>query len=120
MSAGCRLTASDPRASQLATFQPSNLQLTSTHRQVPVSPRTYGFGLIGAGVIAPTHCKAVHALPNARLVACCDLERPKAEKLAAEYEIPHVCGDYHELLRRDDVDVVEIVTWSGVHAEIGM
>src|SRR5688572_7723522 len=82
--------------------------------------KTYGFGIIGAGVIAPTHCKAIQAIPNARLVACCDLERPKAEKLAGEFGIPNVCAGFHEILERDDVDVVEIVTWSGVHAEQGM
>jgi len=85
-----------------------------------MSERVYGFGIIGAGIIAPTHCKAIRALPNARLAACCDLERPKAEKLAAEFEIPQVCTDYRELIRRDDVDVVEVVTWSGVHAEQGI
>jgi predicted dehydrogenase len=85
-----------------------------------MSTRTYGFGILGAGTIAPTHCKAIRALPNARLAACCDVERPKAEKLAAEFGIPHVYTDFHQMLDREDVDVVEIVTWSGVHAEQGL
>lgn len=85
-----------------------------------MSTRTFGFGILGAGNIAPTHCKAIQAIPNARLVACCDLERSKAEKLAADFDIPHVYSDFHELLKRDDIDVVEIVTWSGVHAEQGL
>jgi UDP-N-acetyl-2-amino-2-deoxyglucuronate dehydrogenase len=75
-----------------------------------------GFGIIGAGIIAPTHCKAIRKVPGARLVACCDLEREKAEKLAADFEIPHVYSDFHDLLARDDVEVVHVVTWSGVHA----
>ena len=31
----------------------------------------------------------------------CDLERPKAEKLAAEFDIPNVYTDFHEVLKRD-------------------
>jgi UDP-N-acetyl-2-amino-2-deoxyglucuronate dehydrogenase len=85
-----------------------------------MSTRTYGFGIVGAGIIAPTHCKAIQAIPNARLVACCDLERSRAEALARTFEIPHVYADFHDLLERDDIDVVEIVTWSGVHAEQGI
>jgi UDP-N-acetyl-2-amino-2-deoxyglucuronate dehydrogenase len=82
--------------------------------------RTFGFGILGAGVIAPTHCQAIRAIPNARLVACCDLEQPRAEKLARDFDIPHVCRELAELLARDDVDVVEVVTWSGAHAEQGI
>jgi predicted dehydrogenase len=85
-----------------------------------MADRTYGIGIIGAGVIAPTHCKAVRSLPNARLVSCCDLEPARAEKLARDFEIPHACTDLHELLDREEVDVVDIVTWSGVHAEQGI
>ncbi len=84
-----------------------------------MSGKVYGFAILGSGIIAPTHCKAIQVLPNARLIACCDLERAKAEKLAADFAIPHVYDDYREMLKREDVDVVEVVTWSGVHAEQG-
>lgn len=85
-----------------------------------MSGKTYGFGIVGAGLIAPTHCKAIRALPNARLVACSDLEPEKAQKLAADFEIPHVYDDFHQMLERDDIDVIEVVTWSGAHAEQGL
>jgi predicted dehydrogenase len=81
---------------------------------------TRGFGIIGAGVIAPTHCNAIRRIPGARLVACCDLECPRAERLAAEFDIPHVYTDFHDLLARDDVHVAQILTWSGSHAEQGI
>src|SRR5205807_274168 len=65
--------------------------------------RSYGFGIIGAGVIAPTHCKAIQAIPNARLVSVCDLERSRADALAMRFGARHVCTDVRELLERDDV-----------------
>jgi len=82
--------------------------------------RSYGFGVIGAGVIAPTHCKAIQTIENARLVSVCDLERSRAASLAMRFGARHVCTDARELLERDDVEVVNIVTWSGTHADLGM
>jgi predicted dehydrogenase len=81
--------------------------------------KRYGFGVIGCGVIAPTHCKAIQALPNARLVAVCDIEAEKARALAGKFDA-EAMSDLHALLDRDDIDVVNVVTWSGTHAEIGV
>ena len=50
-----------------------------------MSEKQYGVALVGAGVIAPVHAEALAALPNARLVAVCDVARDKADALAAKY-----------------------------------
>ncbi len=84
-----------------------------------MTERKHGVALIGAGVIAPVHTRALAAVPSAKLVAVCDVVRPKAQALAAEYGA-EACADYHDLLDRDDIDVFEIVVWSGRHAEIGI
>ena len=81
--------------------------------------KTYGIALIGAGVIAPVHADAITALPNARLVAVCDVVREKADGLARRYGA-EPCYDYHELLDRPDIDIFEVVVWSGRHAEVGI
>jgi predicted dehydrogenase len=44
--------------------------------------KTHGIALIGAGVIAPVHAEAVKVIPNAKLVAVCDLVHEKADDLA--------------------------------------
>ena len=36
--------------------------------------KTYGFGIVGAGMIGGYHADAIKQLPNARLVAVCDRE----------------------------------------------
>ena len=79
----------------------------------------YGFGLIGCGNIAPVHADAITRIDNARLVAVCDLVEERARALGGKYGAdPYT--DYKELLARDDVDVVNVVTWSGNHADIGI
>ncbi|MGQ9555066.1 MAG: Gfo/Idh/MocA family protein [Anaerolineae bacterium] len=84
-----------------------------------MSGKTYGIALIGAGVIAPVHAEAISAIPRARLVAVCDIVPEKADALAAKYGA-EASYDYRELLERQDVDIFEIVVWSGRHAEIGI
>lgn len=83
------------------------------------SGREYGWGIVGCGVIAPTHARAVAALPSARLVAVTDIDHGKARALAGE------CGaawdpDLDALLARPDIDVVSVCVPSGLHAEIGV
>lgn len=77
------------------------------------------FGIIGCGRIAPKHAESIIAIPEAELVAVCDIIPQKAEEFARLYNAqPYL--DYKELLQRDDIDIVTIATPSGNHAEIGI
>jgi UDP-N-acetyl-2-amino-2-deoxyglucuronate dehydrogenase len=87
-------------------------------QQVP-QERVYGFGVIGCGVISPVHLDAICRIPNARLVAVCDIREDRAQATAEKYGVPYTLN-HKDLIARDDVDVVNIVTYSGTHADIGM
>ncbi len=76
----------------------------------------YGFGIIGCGMIANFHAKAVADVKGAKLVACYDAFPAAADKLAATYG----CKAYHDLnqmLADPKVQVVTIGTPSGAHME---
>ena len=73
------------------------------------------FAIIGCGRVAENHVRALAAIPRARLVAVCDLVAEKARRLAPSPAVA-VYTNYHELLQREAVDVVNIVTPSGLHA----
>ena len=78
--------------------------------------RTYGFGIVGCGMISAFHAMALAEVPNAKLVAVSSRSEEKRAKLADQYG----CGshaDYHELVARDDVDIVCLCTPSGAHLE---
>jgi predicted dehydrogenase len=77
------------------------------------------FAIVGCGVIAPTHARSIVELPDAQLVAVCDIIPERARVLAQEYPA-EVYTDYHEMLTRKDIDVVTVLTPSGMHAEIGI
>jgi len=72
------------------------------------------FGIIGCGVIGPTHATAIASLPEARLVAVTDLDPARARSLADEHgATPYT--DIQEMLDRTDLDVVAVCTPSGLH-----
>ena len=77
------------------------------------------FGIVGCGSIGPTHAAAIAQVEGARLVAVCDLVPERAQALAEKYQC-HCCQDYAEMLRRPDIDAVNICTPSGLHAEHGV
>lgn len=78
--------------------------------------RGFGFGIIGCGMIANFHAKAVGDLRGARVVACYDAVPASADRFAAAQG----CKPYHHLkdmLADPEVDVVTIGTPSGAHME---
>ncbi len=77
----------------------------------------HGFGIIGCGVIAPFHAKAIAELPGARLVAVADAVPERARSLASEFGGEPV--DVDALIARSDVDVVCVCVPNGAHAEMG-
>jgi len=77
---------------------------------------TVGFGIIGCGMIAKFHARAIADLADAKLVACYNRTAPKAEALAAEFG-GDVYTDLEQMLARDDLQVVTICSPSGAHCE---
>ena len=77
-----------------------------------------GFGVVGCGVIAPTHCAAINDVAGADLVAVCDTNPEKAEKIGKEYGVPFYT-DLDEFLKHPGLDVVNVCVPSGYHAQVG-
>ena len=79
----------------------------------------FGYGIIGCGWVAPAHAWGVRALEPAgvRLVAVADQDVDRAERLAHDFNVPHVYADYRDLLRRPDVQAVSICLPDFLHCE---
>ena len=78
--------------------------------------KTWNFGIIGAGLIADFHARAMGDMPNAKLVGFCDKIPDRAEKLAEKFGV-RAFDDYEQMLESDEIDIVTIATPSGFHAE---
>jgi UDP-N-acetyl-2-amino-2-deoxyglucuronate dehydrogenase len=74
------------------------------------------FGIIGCGVIGPTHAEAINSLPDAQLIAVADPLAERAQKLADKYGVtPYM--DIQEMLDHERLDVVTVCTPSGEHGK---
>jgi len=81
--------------------------------------KRYGVGLIGAGAISSSHFAAYGALaPRLRAVAVADIDPRRLELLGQKHFVPFATGDYHELLDRGDIDLIDVCTPPGTHGEI--
>lgn len=74
------------------------------------------FGLIGCGRVSPRHVQSIAEL-GARLVAVADVITSRAERVAKEQHA-EAYADYRRMLERQDIDVINICTPSGMHAQM--
>lgn len=76
------------------------------------------FALVGCGRIAKRHSELLghNQINDACLIAVCDIEVEKAKKIAKEFGVPHY-QDMHDMMEKEDIDVVVILTESGNHAK---
>jgi inositol 2-dehydrogenase len=76
-------------------------------------------GLIGAGRMGKVFAHTLaFAVSEVELLAVADVNLQTSQEAAARYGAKYFYTDYHELLRRDDIDAVVIVTPTATHAEV--
>jgi len=81
--------------------------------------KTYGFGVIGAGMIGNFHADAIKQLPNAKLVCICDTAPGSAAKCAEKHKC-EADDNLERFLSRPDIDVVTVATPSGTHSDLAI
>ena len=86
---------------------------SSPHRPVRI-------GLIGAGQRGQQHLENYQQVPGAEIVAVADINESLARSVAARFDIPHVYSDYRELLRRDDLEAVDICLHNNLHRPVAV
>jgi UDP-N-acetyl-2-amino-2-deoxyglucuronate dehydrogenase len=83
----------------------------------PSSSVPLGFAIVGTGMIAGYHARAIRATPGARLVGVVSRSPDKGRRFAEEHAIPIVASSVDELASRTEIDVVNVTTPSGAHQE---
>ncbi|WP_457109652.1 Gfo/Idh/MocA family protein [Marmoricola sp. URHA0025 HA25] len=89
--------------------------------------RDLGVAVVGFGWMGQVHTRAwarlLHHYPDSavrpRLVAMADPEQERRELAVTAYGFADAYADWHELLGRDDLDVVSVCGPNFVHREIG-
>ena len=76
------------------------------------------FALVGCGRIAKRHSEllGLNQIQGAELVSVCDIVYEKAKKIGNRFDVP-AYDDMDKMMQGESVDVVVVLTPSGLHAE---
>ena len=76
----------------------------------------HNFALVGCGRISKRHeLLGENQIPGARLVAVCDKVLSKADIIAKKYDIKAYSD--MQMMQKESIDVVVVLTESGLHAQ---
>ncbi|MEX1041134.1 MAG: Gfo/Idh/MocA family oxidoreductase [Pirellulaceae bacterium] len=76
----------------------------------------YGVGIVGTGMIARFHAKAIAEIDEAKLIGCYNRTADKAQAFAQEQGIT-AYEELAEMLANPDIHIISICTASGAHME---
>ncbi|NJN17463.1 MAG: Gfo/Idh/MocA family oxidoreductase [Oscillochloris sp.] len=79
-----------------------------------------GFALVGAGLFGERHAQAYSRHHAARFVAVCDLDRDRAETVAARYGAAYATADLSRVLADPAITAVSIATPDHLHRAIAV
>ena len=77
---------------------------------------TIGFGLLGAGLIAPFHARSIKETPGCKLVAIADPNAERAGKAAGEFGC-RACASLDEMLADPSIHVINVLTPNHLHRD---
>lgn len=76
------------------------------------------FGLIGYGLFGTHHARAIAECESAELVAIAAKSDASRSKAAADHPQAAMCEAYLDVLARDDIEIVNVVTPNTMHFEV--
>lgn len=76
------------------------------------------FALVGCGRIAKRHSELLgqNQIHHACLTAVCDVKPDRAAAIGKDMSVPYYT-DMHEMMKKESIDVVVVLTESGLHAD---
>lgn len=75
-------------------------------------------GVIGVGGIAGTHFPGWNASPNAEMIAFADIKPEPLHRLGKAQNVSRLYDTAQELIADPDIDIVDVCTPNGFHAEM--
>ena len=75
-------------------------------------------GLVGCGGVSQVHLDAYSKMENVEVVCVTDIEERRAIKAKEKYGIKLHLTDYNELVKRDDIDIIDVCLPTYLHVDI--
>ncbi len=102
----------------LAAVEPSLLGAGLDDLGRGIHMETIKVGVIGTGFIGPAHVEALRRLGSVEVVSLAESNSQLAEEKARQLRIPRYFGNYKDLLRDDEIQVVHNCTPNFLHFKI--
>ena len=80
----------------------------------------YRVGIIGCGWMGKSHAQAYAELENVQMVAASDIHPKSLAELQEAHGIAGGYADYHDMLAKEDLDIVSVCSWPGLHAPMSI
>jgi predicted dehydrogenase len=77
-------------------------------------------GIIGVGQIGKVHLNNYQKIPAAKVVAASDVSAEELGRVASTYDIKHTYSNFRDLLKRDDLDAVDVCLHNNFHAPVAI
>lgn len=81
--------------------------------------KTLKVGVIGCGRISVMHFGSIEHFDDAKLVACCDIVKERADEYAEKYGCKSY-RDYKEMLQKEELDLVHLCLPHYLHSEVAI
>lgn len=78
------------------------------------------FGIVGCGRVAEVHAAAIVEGDQTSLVAVCDINEEHLNLMASKYNVVHTYTYFQDMLDNPDIEVINICTPNGLHAEMAI
>ncbi|MFN4227708.1 MAG: Gfo/Idh/MocA family protein [Candidatus Ratteibacteria bacterium] len=75
-------------------------------------------GIIGVGQIGKKHIERYKTIQDVEIVAVCDINEEEAKKVCEIYNIPKFYNDFRELLRKEDIEAVDVCLHNNLHMPV--
>jgi predicted dehydrogenase len=86
-----------------------------------VAKKTFRIALVGVGAAAQVnHIPALKKVAGLELVALCDRDSEKAQRVAQKFGVPHSVGRIEDLFDMEDLDAIDICTPNYLHAPMAV
>ena len=77
-------------------------------------------GIIGVGQIGKSHVNTYKSVPDCEIVAVADVNEEEANRVATANDIPRVFTKFREMLKRDEIDAVDVCLHNNFHAPVSI
>jgi predicted dehydrogenase len=77
-------------------------------------------GIIGVGQIGKHHIERYQGIKDAEIVAAADINEAELQRVGAAYKIQNLYTNFRDLLKRDDIDAVDVALHNNFHMPVSI